>query len=304
MSVVVEQLRWYPAFMQIENWTDLRFLLALHRRGTLTGAAREMGVDQTTVTRRLRALENATGSELYEKHRGGVVFTRLGVEMVATAERLEMEMLDLEARLLGGEPQLEGPVRITMPLGYAAEFTCEFKDFTREFPGIELEVVGSDRLRSLTKREADIALRIATKLKVPEHLVGRKICPNSVAVFGAPQLLEVPWEQRPWLGWIDPEGEWSVNEMLRERYGGRCVLRMNDQWAMTEAARAGVGVMMHGCGTPHVTRGLVAMTDPEHFGDTWVLTHPELRRSPRIRATLDYWYGVLERRAPAFAGLR
>jgi DNA-binding transcriptional LysR family regulator len=289
--------------MQIENWNDLRFLLALQRQGTLIGAARELGVDQTTVTRRLRSLEKATGSELFGRHRSGAVLTRLGAEMVITAERLEMEMLNLEARVLGGEPRLEGPVRITMPLAYATDFTKEIAEFARIYPGIELEVVGSDRLRSLTKREADIALRIATKLKVPEHLVGRKICPGSVAVFGAPHLVEVPWEQCPWLGWIDPEGEWSINEKFRERYGGRCVLRLNDLWAMTEAARAGVGVMVHGCGTPLVTQGLVQMTEPEHFGDTWVLTHPELRRSPRIRATLDYWYGVLERRAPAFAGL-
>ncbi len=296
-------MRCYPAFMQFENWTDLRFLLALHRQGTLIGAARELGVDQTTVTRRLRVLERTTGSELYEKRRGGAVLTGLGVEMVATAERLEMEMLDLETRVLGSEPQLEGPVRITMPLAYATDFAEEIAEFARVFPGIELEVVGSDRLRSLTKREADIALRIATKLKVPDHLVGRKICSNSVAVFGVPRLLEVPWEHCPWLGWSDPEGEWSINETFRERYGGRCVLRMNDLWAMTEAARAGVGVMVHGCGTPLVTRGLVQMTNPEHFGDNWVLTHPELRRSPRIRATLDYWYDVLGRRAAAFAGL-
>ena len=61
--------------------------------------------------------------------------------------------------------------------------------------------------------------------------------------------------------------------------------------------------MVHGCGTPLVTQGLVQLTDPEHFGDNWVLTHPELRRSPRIRATLDFWYEVLEQRAPAFTGL-
>ena len=289
--------------MQFQNWNDLRFLLALHRKGTLIGAATELSVDQTTVTRRLRALEKATGSELYEKRRGGAVVTRLGLELVKTAELLETEMLALEARIIGGEPQLEGPVRITMPLSYAVDFIAEFTEFARLFPGIELEVVGSDRLRSVTKREADIALRVATKLKVPEHLVGRKIGSVSVAVFGVPRLMDVPWEQRPWIGWIDPEGEWSINEAFRGRYGGPCVLRMNDMWAMTEAARAGVGVMVHGCGTPLVTQGLVQLTDPEHFGDNWVLTHPELRRSPRIRATLDFWYEVLEQRAPAFTGL-
>lgn len=289
--------------MQFENWNDLRFLLALHRKGTLIGAATELDVDQTTVTRRLRALEKTAGSELYEKRRGGAVLTKLGLEMVMTAELLETEMLDLETRIIGGEPQLEGPVRITMPLAYAVDFVEEFAEFARVFPGIELEVVGSDRLRSVTKREADIALRVATKLKVPEHLVGRKIGSVSVAVFGVPRLVDVPWQQCPWLGWIDPEGEWSINETFRQRYGGPCVLRMNDMWAMTEAARAGVGVMVHGCGTPLVTQGLVQLTDPEHFGDNWVLTHQELRRSPRIRATLDFWYEVLERRAPAFIGL-
>ena len=70
-------------------------------------------------------------------------------------------------------------------------------------------------------------------------------------------VLDVPWEECPWLGWIDPVAEWSINETFRKRYGGRCVLRMNDLWSMTEAARAGVGVMVHGCGTPLVTRGLV-----------------------------------------------
>jgi len=288
--------------MQIGNWTDLRFLLALHRRGTLSGAAEELDVDQTTVTRRLRGLETAMGAELYEKRRRGAVLTRLGLEVVATAVDLELALLDLETRVVGGEPRLEGSVRITMPTAYAVDFTAEFADFRRRYPSIELEVIGSDQLRSLTKREADIALRIATKLEVPEHLVGRKICSNSVAVFGAPGLVDVPWEECPWLGWIDPEGEWSINEKYLRRYGGRCVLRLNNLWSMTEAARAGVGVMVQGCGTPLVTKGLVRLTDPDHFGDNWVLTHPELRRSPRIRVTLDFWYEVLERRAPAFAG--
>ena len=75
--------------MQFENWNDLRFLLALHRKGTIIGAATELDVDQTTVTRRLRALEKTAGSELYEKRRGGAVLTKLGLEMVMTAELLE-----------------------------------------------------------------------------------------------------------------------------------------------------------------------------------------------------------------------
>ena len=95
--------------MQVENWTDLRFLLALHRTGTLTAAANQLAVDQTTVTRRLRALEEATGATLFQRLRGGAVLTPIGEELVITAERLELEMLDLEARVLGGQSHMEGP---------------------------------------------------------------------------------------------------------------------------------------------------------------------------------------------------
>jgi len=290
--------------MQVENWNDLRFLLALHRQGSLTAAASALGVDQTTVTRRLQALERNTGAELYERLRGGAEFTPLGAEMVATAERLEAEMLELEARMLGGQSQMEGPVRITMPPYFAAELMGECRDFTRKYPGIDLELVTSNDVHSISKREADIALRVAFRLKVPEHLIGRKLAPCKIAVFGAPEFQDVPWEEVPWIGWMDASTGGTILEEYRQRWGGGPVaFRSTDGFAHVEAARAGAGVTVLICGCPRLTRGLVALTEPEPSGDIWLLTHPELQRSPRIRATLDYWYDVIERRAPAFAGL-
>ncbi len=291
--------------MQVENWTDLRFLLALHRGGTLTAAARAraLGLDQTTVTRRLRALEQAVGAELYERLRGGAVFTQLGSELVVTAERLEKEMLDLDVRLLGGQSSMVGPVRITMPPYFAVELIEECREFVREFPGIELELVATDELHNISKREADIALRVASKLKIPDHLVGRKIAPCALSIFGTRELQDLPWEECPWVGFMETFGEDSVIDKFRRRYGaGPWGLRTNSSMAIVEAARAGIGVTPMACGCPRVSRDLVALTEPEFYGDIWVLTHPELKRSPRIRAALDFWYAVMERRGPAFAG--
>ncbi len=290
--------------MQIENWTDLRFVLALHRGGTLTGAAALLGVDQTTVTRRLRAIERTAGSELYEQLRGGARFTRIGAELVAAAERVEAEMLELEARIFGGQTHLEGPVRITLPTLLAVALMEDFHRFTERHPGIELEVVAADQVQSLSKREADIAVRAGPAMQVPEHLVGRKVCPLFMSVFGASSVRERPWEQRSWIGWVESHPGWTaLTEAYRTRYGnGPLGMKVNSPWAAVEAARAGGGVVALLCGCPPLTRGLVPLTEPEPAGEVWVLTHPELRRSPRIRAALDYLYEVFERRAMAFAG--
>lgn len=270
----------------------------------MTAAARSLGLDQTTVTRRLRALEAEVGSELYERLRGGAVFTALGAELVVTAERLETEMLDLEARVLGSQSSMVGPVRITMPSYFAVEFIEECRDFTREYPGIELELVATDELHNISRREADIAVRVASRMKVPEHLVGRKISKMAVAVFGVPAFEDRPWEECPWLGWMDSLPGFATIEDFRVRYGaGRWGLQTNSSLALVEAVRAGFGVTPMACGCPRLTRGLVALSEPEVYGEIWVLTHPELKRSPRIRAALDYWYEVMERRASAFAGL-
>jgi DNA-binding transcriptional LysR family regulator len=290
--------------MQVNNWTDLRFLLALHRRGTLTAAATDLKVDQTTVTRRLRALEKAAGGPLFERLRGGAVFTHLGEEMVQTAIRLEVEILDLEARVLGGQSHMEGPVRLTMPVIYAVEFAQECRDFARAYPDIELEVVGADGNRSISKRDVDIALRVVTETGPPEDLVGRKISKSAAAIYGAPALLDLPWEQRPWLGRIDSFAGWNIIDRYRQQLGsGPWAFKTNDGWSVQQAAREGAGVTLFPCGCPRLTEGLVTMTRPEVFGDVWLLTHPELRQNPRMRATMDYWYAVLERHGPAMAGL-
>jgi DNA-binding transcriptional LysR family regulator len=287
--------------MQVQNWNDLRFLLALHRAGTLTGAASRLGVDQTTVTRRLRALEADVGAELYEKLRGGAVLTKIGAEMVETAGILEKEMLDLEARVLGGDSHMEGPVRITMPSVFAVEMMEVCRDFSRAFPGIQLELVADDGVRSISRREVDIALRMASRLKVPEHLVGRKIGRGAAAIFGTREWEAVPWEEVRWIGW--PHEEWSLTDKARAQHGnGPWAFRANTTWALLEAVRAGAGVTVLACGCPRVTRGLVQLSDPEIFGDIWLLTHPELRRSPRIRASVDYWYEAFKKRAAGFSG--
>ena len=129
-------------------------------------------------------------------------------------------MLDLEARVLGGQVSMVGPVRITMPPYFAVELIEECRDFAREYPDIELELVATDELNNISKREADIAVRVASKSKIPDHLVGRKMSECAIAVFGVPELQDVPWEDRPWLGWIDSFSEDSTMAEYRLRHGG------------------------------------------------------------------------------------
>jgi DNA-binding transcriptional LysR family regulator len=270
-------------------------LVAVHREGTLTRAAATLGVDQTTVSRRLAALEASAGVQLFEQLRGGVQFTPAGERMVETALEIEASVLELERDLLGRTGDVRGTVRITTPVMYAAMLMPELKALAEHLPLVDIEIAADNSLRNITRREADVAIRVT---RAPaEHLVGRRICPSGGGIYATSELLERFPEpaDRPWIGALGAAPT-SMNEQARSAIGPDVPvgLRVDHGMAHVAAVVQGAGVSILPCGIERVFPSLVRTGPVTIWGDVWVLTHRETLRAPRIRAVMDFLYDALQ----------
>ena len=143
------------------RWDDLRVILAIARRSTLAGAARELGVNHSTVFRRLNAFEDELGIRVFERLPEGYVATAAGEELLRHAERVDEAMLSVERALAGRDFRLAGRVRITAPLHFARDYLAPLLPAFRErYPDVVLEIVAADRDFDLARREAFSAVAL------------------------------------------------------------------------------------------------------------------------------------------------
>ena len=173
----------------MKDWNDLRLVLAVQRAGALTAAARAIGVDHSTAFRRLKTLEERVGVRLFERLPGGTYEpTEAGARMAAAAERMEDEALALDRAIAGVDHRPAGRLRVTCSETLAhARLTGHLAGFRRAYPGILVELVIENRVLSLTRREADVAIR-PTRPREGD-LWGRKLAGVAWAVYGAPEVV-------------------------------------------------------------------------------------------------------------------
>jgi DNA-binding transcriptional LysR family regulator len=172
-----EVLQTEGAKMQVPNWQDLRPILAISRGRTLTAAARLLGVDDTTVARRLAVLQKAIGARLYQRlPHGSLQLTEAGERAVLHAERIEREISQLEVTLSGGDDIVAGTVRVTsVPIIINRLLVPAAPSLLKQYPGLQLELISDARDLSLTRREADLALRLARPKTGGTKLTARRI---------------------------------------------------------------------------------------------------------------------------------
>lgn len=277
------------------QWDDLRFALAVARTGTLSDAAAALNVSHTTVGRRLRALEESLGARLFDATPEGFRLTPAGTDLVAVAERVEAETLALSGRLLGRDEQLTGALRVSaMELVFRA-FRGAFASFVARYPSVALTVTASDDEVSLARREADVVLRVNNR--PPDTLVGRKLGSLQFDVYAARSLVArvgegaplgaypwIAWDERLNLGWLDV---W----LGQHAPGARIVLRVDvSVAAMHELIATGIGVQFLACIEGDADPSLVRIgpADPFARRDLWLLTLPEHRDTPRIKAFTEH----------------
>ncbi len=286
------------------RWDDLRFVLAVHRTGTLAAAAKQLRIDATTVGRRITSLEAVVGARLVERTQEGLRLTEAGAQLLPHAERMEAEALTLERKVAFADQRLSGTVRVATTEFIAARFLApQLPRFSVRYPNVSLVLICSPRTADLARREADVAIRLA-RPREPD-VVTRRFWHVELALFasktyvaerGRPRLGSADLRRHDILGFATTRAFASENGWLDERLAGaRVALRSDSVSTIYNACAAGAGLGL----LPHV----VAARDPAlvHVADAegleprglWQAVHQDVVKAPRIRAVLDFMHEIL-----------
>lgn len=298
----------------LADWNELRLLLAVARAGTLKGAAIALGVDHSTAFRRLQSLESRLNVPLFERLPGGAhVPTELGERLAASAERMEDEVLSAERDMAGRDASLRGRLRVTSSETLAYRLlTRLIARFRVAHPGMVLELAVDNRVLNLSRREADVALRVARPRE--GDLWGRKLADVAWTVYGAAALLPPASHAAgpstvsaaPWIGWEEgASGIGAADWIAAHTEADMVVYRTNSVLNQLAAARAGIGLAALPCYLGDPEPGLRrALPDPvpELTRELWIVTHTDLRRTARVRAFFDIVAEGLERERPLIEG--
>ena len=292
------------------SWDDFRLVRAICESGSLTGAAEALGVNHSTVFRRLAALEELLAVRLFERHRSGYTPTPPGEEMLTISERWADDVSALGRKLMGCGHAPAGELRITTNDTLLTHLlTPLFAGFRAAYPNIQLEILLSNQPLNLSRRDADVAIRATDN--PPETLVGRRISAMSWAVygrradFGDGPINEADLSGRDWVSMNDHFATMKAVRYVHETASpGRIVYRVNSVLGLTEAVRAGIGIGPLPCfiadSEPSLRR--LMPPNPDFSTSLWLLTHPDLRRSVRVRAFLDYVGAEIGRMRPFLGG--
>lgn len=282
----------------MRDWDDLRHFLAVARAGSTLGAARALGVNQTTCARRIAALEAVTGTRLFERRQAGYRLTEAGSRLLALAERVEREVRALQEALEAERRMLSGRLRATTNESLAnAVLTPFLARFREAYPRIRVEVTITDRAVGLARGEADVALR-AGRQPEAAGVVVRRICHLPWTIYCARDYAArhgAPASRAEIGGHAVIGGEGSVAEIAGVRWleqaapGLEVVSRSDSLTNMTAAAVAGLGLAalpcMIGDREPALQRCFPPV--PGIGGDLWLVAREEAREVPHVRAFLD-----------------
>ena len=291
------------------DWDDVRYFLAVARGGSVRAAAERLGVNHSTVLRRIAQLEERLGAHMFEKLPSGYRLTAAGEEVLEFADQMEASSHQLETRVFGRDQSVRGLLRVTLAPPLATHLLMpDFADFARLHPDIEMEILSSGELANLTNREADVAIRVVYDrktlplnlhgLKGPELFGGVYMSRDRLAAWraGAPDPIR-------WIV-ISIHGipDWASEGEVRTT---GVPFRTTDAEAQIVAVRQGLGMTTLPCFVGDADPLLVRVpgTDLHMYGTLWLLTQGETRKTKRVRLFTEFVSRRLAAYAPLLAGL-
>ena len=269
------------------NWDDLRYFLAVSREGSVSGAGKALGVNHTTVARRVSALEAKLKTRLFDRTAEGYEMTQTAENMYDHAEAIEARAVAIDREVFGRDAELAGGLKLTISHDVASRLVVpHLAAFRQDYPGIELELLTTTGLVDLSAREADIALRLTGR--PPEYLIGRKVLPLVHGVYGANHYFDDAERQ---VGVILFRGEGDRPEWVASHYPeAEVVLRVDDVTTMVAAVQQGLGLARMPCyigdSSSGVRRADLELS-PSDWG-VWVLNHVDLRCTARVRVCREF----------------
>jgi DNA-binding transcriptional LysR family regulator len=284
------------------DWNDLRYFLAVAREGSTLAAGRKLRTSQTTVARRIAALEAALGMPLFDKRQAGYSLTPGGFDLMQRAESVEASAIGFADAAAAQSRDIRGTVKVTTEEVYSITLLAGIlRELHERHPEIVIDLDTSQKVRDLGAGEADISLRSTESVNQPAGLVGRQLCTDDWALYcsrdyaarhGAPRSI-ADLKNHPFIGggggnlWIHYQA-WLKT------------LRLESQVAMHHATsggllsgvRSGFGIAVLPCIVADADPDLIQCLPPrvQHGRVLWLFTHERCRHTPRVRTVIDFMY--------------
>lgn len=276
------------------NWDDLKVFLAVARTGTIRGGADSMHANHTTLARRLTLMEERLGTRLFDRSKQGLALTQLGEDLLPYAERVEDEMTAAARVIVGRDAQPSGTIYLTLPHGLAmTSISDDLSAFAELYPDISLNMTFSNDIADLTRREADVSLRVADS--VTDDVVGRKLLQMSQAAYCSPgyaaKVRDNQGQGLHFIGWHEAEGEVTAKWIQQSCYPkAQLKHRVSELVPLTTMAAAGMGMAYLSCSIGDRYPGLMRapFQTPLPYRNLWLLLHRDLRNTARVRLFVDF----------------
>jgi len=291
------------------DWEDLRMVLAVAEGASLAAAARILGVNHTTVLRRVNAFEARLGIRLFDRLPTGYALTAGGEELLGAARTMAETVNELTRKLSGQDLRFEGTLRVTttdtLMASVLPPILAAFRDL---HPGIRVESMTQNSIANLTHRDADVAIRPVSQPQ--EILVGRRTSGVAFAAYAARAYAGTlpPEPKFGLLRWIAPDDSLANTGVARWMRSSlpdvEIAMRADSLVTMSHAAGAGIGVAALPCYLGDSLPGLVRVGGLiEEIGSAlWVLVHDDLRRTARVHAFTKFVSGELQQRRDLLEG--
>ena len=286
------------------NWDDLRLFLAVARSGSISGAAKQLGVQHSTISRRMRQFELELGARLIERKQGGYELTQAGEHVKEAANNIEREVLGVDGALIGKDSHLIGQLRVTAINNMASTILMPmFAEFSNLHPLVKLHIIVSNLDASLAQRDADVAIRLTNT--PPDTLIGKRVVTVASTIYGSRRYIEkIRQENREpkWLG-VDCCGfhkTWTKQACGEQTHDFVC----DDTLLTLAAIKEGLGVSILPCfmGDADPLLERYCDPDPAYNLGLWVLLHPDLKHTARVLSFRNHMIGAIDRKIDLFEG--
>lgn len=285
----------------MNDWDDIRFFLAVAREGSVSGAARCLSVNHSTVTRRIQGMETKHGVQLFQRVREGYEMTDAARAIYEQALAIELQSQQISRSLLGQDARLEGTVTLTMPHDLFENCLVEdLAEFHRQYPQIQLKVMVTDGLRNLANREADLAVRLTPT--PPDSLIGHRVCAIQYGLY-CHRAIETSGRVGiiVWQGDDDQVLPLWAQQHFPQAY---VAMQVDDLTSMYAAVKAGFGIAR----MPSYFANVMTDKEVEYLPlelshsdwSVWVLYHQDLRKTARIQRLQSFLFEALKRKHALF----
>lgn len=286
------------------QWDDARIFLAVAREGSFSGAAKRLGVQHSTVSRRIRELEKKLATPLVERRASGFVLTEAGEKLKLTACRMEQELLSFEGSVGGQDEDIGGELRVTAIANMASTVLMPyFARFSAAYPKIELNVQVTNNSVRLSEREADVAIRQTNKPL--ETLMGTRLTTVASAVYGAREYCAAVKSGQAAEKWIGVDCCEYHRTWTKQAWPQAEHAFFVDETSLTLAAlKEGLGVGFLPCFLGDRDPELARFHEPEkqHELGLWLLYHRDLRNTKRVTLFREHMQREIKQDAVLFEG--